>query len=548
MLDPSQYSDSFARDNLPPLALWPQIDREALARLGYPKRVNAAVELLDVAIDRGWANRPCLKTTQSVWTYAELLDRANRIAHVLVKNFGLAPGNRVLLRSANNPMLAACWFATLKAGGIAVTTMPLLRARELAQVIDKAAIGIALCDAGLAGELERAREACPTLSRVGYFNTDAAGGLEALAASGADSFDNVISSHDDVALIAFTSGTTGQPKATLHFHHDVLAISDSYPKEVLKSTPDDVFTGSAPFGFTYGLGALLLFPMRRGASSALLERATAETMLRAIENFRATTLLTGPTLLRAMLPILPQFDVSSLTTCCSAGEHLPVTVFNDWLDRTGIQILDSMGSTEMLHAFLAIPRDDVRPGATGKPLPGYTVAVLDEAMKPAPPNVVGRLAVRGPVGCRYLRDETRQKSYVKEGWNLTGDAFRVDEQGFFWFHSRTDDMIVSAGYNISGAEVEEVLLEHPSVKECAVIGAPDEARGQIVKAYVVPKDTNAADDLLRALQDYVKGAIAPYKYPRIIEFISELPRTGTGKVQRSGLRALSESRPPLNKE
>jgi 2-aminobenzoate-CoA ligase len=531
MLDPSQYSDSFARDNLPPLALWPQIDREALARLGYPKRVNAAVELLDGAIDRGWVNRPCLKTAQGVWTYAELLDRANRIAHALVKNFGLAPGNRVLLRSANNPMLAACWFATLKAGGIAVTTMPLLRARELAQVIDKAAISIALCDARLAGELERAREACPTLSRVGYFNTDAAGGLEALAASRPDSFDNVISSHDDVALIAFTSGTTGPPKATLHFHRDVLAISDGYPKEVLKSTPDDVFTGSAPFGFTYGLGALLLFPMRRGASSALLERATPETMLGAIENFRATTLMTGPTLLRAMLPILPQFDVSSLTTCCSAGEHLPVTVFNDWLDRTGIRILDSMGSTEMLHAFLAIPRDDVRPGATGKPLPGYTVAVLDEAMKPAPPNAVGRLAVRGPVGCRYLSDETRQKSYVKQGWNLTGDAFRMDEEGFFWFHSRIDDMIVSAGYNISGAEVEEVLLEHPSVKECAVIGAPDEARGQIVKAYVVPKDTNAADDLLRALQDYVKGAIAPYKYPRIIEFISELPRTGTGSAE-----------------
>jgi len=353
-----------------------------------------------------------------------------------------------------------------------------------------------------------------------------------------DSFTNVVPSHDDVALIAFTSGTTGPPKATLHFHRDVLAISDTYPAETLRSVPDDIFAGSAPLGFTYGLGSLLTFPMRRGCSTVLLEQANPEIMLQTVQNFGVTTLLIGPTMYRAMAPHTARFDLSTLHTCCSAGEHLPIAVYDEWLRRTGIRILDFMGSTEMLHAFIGVPRDDIRPGSTGTALPGYQVMVVDEAMKPLPPGAVGRLAVRGPIGCRYLNDPERQKSYVVNGWNLTGDAFHADAGGFFWYHSRTDDMIVSAGYNISGQEIEEVLLEHDSVGECAVVGIADAARGQIVKAFVVLRDgQKAGDELSRALQDHVKQSIAPYKYPRAIEFVAELPKTQTGKVNRAALRA-----------
>jgi 2-aminobenzoate-CoA ligase len=537
MLDPSVYVDTFARDHLPPFDLWPVIDRESLRALGYPKRMNAAVALLDDAVERGFGDRPCLRAKNATWTYAELLEKANRIAAVLVRDFGFAPGNRALLRSANNPMLAACWFAVLKAGGIAVTTMPLLRARELTQTINKAEVQIALCDARLAEELEATRPACPTFARIGYFNTAAADGIEALMKGAGDGFDNVIPSHDDVALIAFTSGTTGAPKATMHFHRDVLAICDCYPQAVLQSTPDDIFVGSPPLGFTYGLGALLLFPMRRGASSLLLERVTAETLLQAAQDFRVTTMMTGPTLYRAMAPLVAGFDLGALRTCCSAGEHLPVAVFEDWRQRTGIRILDAMGSTEMLHNFLGMPRDDIRPGSTGIALPGHTVIVVDEDMNPVPSNTIGRLAVKGPTGCRYLDDPDRQKAYVAQGWNLTGDAFRRDADGFFWYHARTDDMIISSGYNISGAEIEEALLCHPGVQECAVIGVPDVARGQIVKAYVVAHEAAAPNGALAAaLQEFVKNALAPYKYPRAIEFVTALPRTGTGKIQRSALR------------
>jgi 2-aminobenzoate-CoA ligase len=541
MLDPSAYADSFARDHLPPFDLWPAIDGEALAALGYPQRVNAAVELLDGAVARGLGGRPCLRTVDATWSYAELLEKANRIAAVLVKDFGLIPGNRVLLRSANNSMLAACWFAVLKAGGIAVTTMPLLRARELTQVINKAKVQIALCDARLGDELESARAACPTLGRIGYFNSTEADGVEARMRAASSGFDNVIPSHDDVALIAFTSGTTGAPKATMHFHRDALAICDCYPEAVLRSTPDDIFAGSPPLGFTYGLGALLLFPMRRGASSLMLERCTPEILLQAAQDFRVTTMMTGPTLYRTMTPLLPRFDIAGLKTCCSAGEHLPIAVFDEWLKRTGIRILDAMGSTEMLHNFIGIPRGDIRAGSTGLALPGHKVIVVDDAMNPVPPNTIGRLAVKGPTGCRYLDDPERQKAYVKNGWNVTGDAFHQDEDGFFWYHARTDDMIVSSGYNISGAEIEEVLLCHPDVRECAVVGIPDAARGQIVKAYIVPNEKSVAGaDLQAALQTFVKNAVAPYKYPRAIEFVAELPRTGTGKIQRSALRQSAE--------
>jgi 2-aminobenzoate-CoA ligase len=536
-LDDSGYADDFARRGLPPPELWPIIDREALARLGYPKRMNAAVELLDDAVAQGLGSRPCVRSPRAIWTYAELLENSNRIAGVLVNDMGLIPGNRVLLRSANNPMLAACWFGVLKAGGIAVTTMPLLRSRELGQICNKTEVQLALCDARLAAELEAMRPLAPTLRTVRYFNSDHGDSLERLMAAKTGSFNNVLPSHDDVALIAFTSGTTGPPKATLHFHRDVLAICDIYPAETLKSGVEDVFAGSAPLGFTYGLGSLLLFPMRCGASTVLLEHVTPEVMLQTVQEFRVTTLLIGPTLYRGMTAHVGRFDLSSLRTCCSAGEHLPVAVYEEWVRRTGIRILDFMGSTEMLHAFIGVPRNDIRVGSTGTALPGYRVKVVDEAMSEVPRGTVGRLAVRGPIGCRYLNDPERQKSYVVGGWNVTGDAFHADADGFFWYHSRTDDMIVSAGYNISGQEIEEILLEHPSVSECAVVGVADTARGQIVKAFIVPRDANErSEDLSRALQDFVKRSIAPYKYPRAVEFVGELPKTQTGKINRAALR------------
>jgi 2-aminobenzoate-CoA ligase len=539
MFDPSAHIDSFARDNLPPFDLWPVIDRDALRELGYPNRINAAVELLDVAVGNGMGDRPCIRSPLVTWTYAELLDRANRIAWVLTKEMGLVPGNRVLLRSANNPMLAACWFGVIKAGGIAVTTMPLLRARELNRICEKAEVKFALCDSRLSEELESAKAQSGFLKDVRFFGSDTSKTLEALMSRHSEPFPNVATSHDDVALIAFTSGTTGPAKATLHFHRDVLAICDTYPRTVLRSTPDDIYTGSAPLGFTYGLGSLLLFPMRRGSSTVLLEQSTPDTLLQAIQDFRVTTLLTGPTMYRALTPHIGSFDLSTMKTCCSAGEHLPVAVFDEWYRRTGVKILDFMGSTELLHAFIGTPRDDIRPGATGKALSGYTVAVLDDDMKPVSPGTIGKLAVRGPIGCRYLTDPERQKSYVKDGWNITGDAFHVDEDGFFWYHSRIDDMIVSSGYNISGAEIEEILLEHPNVAECAVVGAPDPHRGQIAKAFVVLRNpTAASEELTRVLQDFVKNAIAPYKYPRAIQFVSELPKTESGKIQRSALRAM----------
>jgi 2-aminobenzoate-CoA ligase len=542
-LDASAYTDDFARKGLPPAELWPVIDHEALARLGYPKRINAAVELLDRAVAQGLGSRPCIRSPRATWTYADLLDKANRVAGALVNDIGLVPGNRVLLRSANNPMLAACWFGVLKAGGIAVTTMPLLRSRELAQIGSKTEVQLALCDRRLAAELETARPLCPMLRQVRYFNDDDGSGLERLMNAQPDTFANVVPSHDDVALIAFTSGTTGPPKATVHFHRDVLAICDCYPAEVLRSGAEDIFSGSAPLGFTYGLGSLLTFPMRRGSSTVLLEHCTPEIMLQTVQDFRVTTLLVGPTMYRGMTPHIGRFDLSSLHTCCSAGEHLPLTVFDEWLRRTGIRILDFMGSTEMLHGFIGVPRDDIRPGSTGTALPGYRVRVVDEAMNEVPPGTVGRLAVRGPIGCRYLNDVERQKAYVIDGWNLTGDAFHADADGFFWYHSRTDDMIVSAGYNISGQEIEEVLLEHPSVNECAVVGVADTARGQIVKAYIVLREAKDANEhLSRALQDFVKKSIAPYKYPRAIEFVGELPKTQTGKINRAALRARGKVR------
>jgi 2-aminobenzoate-CoA ligase len=536
MLDPTQYSDSFARDNLPPPELWPVMDT-TLPELNYPKRLNAAVELLDRMVETGYGSRPCLRSPKGeIWTYADLLEKSNRIANVLVE-MGLQPGNRVLLRAANNPMLAASWFAVLKAGGIAVTTMPLLRSRELAYVLEKAQVTLALCDAGLAEELAIAGKQAPVLRDTAYFHSAEPDGIEARMAGQSAAFANIVPSHDDVALIAFTSGTTGAAKGTVHFHRDVLTICDTFPRSHLKPTAEDVFTGTPPLGFTFGLGGLLLFPMRFGASTLLLERATPESFLQAIQDHRVTVTFTAPTMYRAMTSLVSRYDLASLKKSVSAGEHLPAPVHEGWRKATGITIIDGLGSTELLHIFVTASGAEVRPGATGKAIPGYRAKVVDDDMQEVPPNTVGRLAVQGPTGCRYLADPERQKNYVRDGWNLTGDAYRMDEDGYLWYQARTDDMIISAGYNISGAEVEAVLLEHESVRECAVIAAPDPERGHIVKAFVVLHDSGAASDLLlKELQDFVKAQLAPYKYPRAIAFIEALPRTETGKVQRFRLR------------
>jgi 2-aminobenzoate-CoA ligase len=535
MLDPSAYADNFARDHLPPFELWPLLRHADAQEIVYPKRFNAAAELLDAAIARGWGARPAIRSSDGIVSYAELLERANRIAAVLVRDAGLRPGNRVLLRSANNPMLAAAWLGILKAGGIVVATMPLLRARELSYILKKAAVQFAICDARLAGEWRSAVESAPQV-RTLYFNNDGADGLEARMAAQSGAFENVIVSHDDVGLIAFTSGTTGSAKATMHFHRDILAVADCFPR-FLRIQEDDVSAGSAPFAFTFGLGAMLLFPLRFGASGVLLEQPTPEALLAAIEQHRVTRLFTVPTLYRAMTGQAANHDLTSLRTCISSGEHLPSSVFDAWKKATGLTLRNSIGSTEMLHAFLAMPEGEVRPNAVGKPLPGYEAMVVDDEMKPVPPNTVGRLVVRGPTGCRYLDDADRQKTYVRDGWNLTGDAFLVDDEGYFRYHARADDMIVSAGYNISGAEIEEVLLSHPDVKECAVVGLPDAERGQIVAAFVVLSDGKAGDDAMtKSLQDYVKSSIAPYKYPRAVHYLSALPKTDSGKIQRHVLR------------
>lgn len=534
MLDPSAYADSFARDHLPPAALWPSLRNFDPAAAPYPKRFNAAAELLDTAVARGWGERAAIRTSNRIVTYARLLDQANRIAAAL-KEAGLVTGNRVLLRSANNPMLSAAWLGVLKAGGIVVATMPLLRARELGYIRRKARVQFAICDARLAEEWQAAVSDAADV-RTLYFNTAGADSLEARMAAQSGAFVPVIASHDDVGLIAFTSGTTGSAKATMHFHRDILAVTDCFPR-ALGVTADDVFAGSAPFAFTFGLGAMLLFPLRFGASAVLLEQPTPEALLQAIERHRVTVLFTVPTLYRHMIPQIARSDISSLRTCVSSGEHLPPTVFEMWRQATGLTLRNSIGSTEMLHAFMAMPAEEVRPNAVGKPLPAYEARVVDENMIPLPANMVGRLAVRGPTGCRYLDDVERQQVYVRDGWNLTGDAFLVDDDGYFRYHARSDDMIVSSGYNISGAEIEEVLLGHPDVKECAVVGLPDKERGQIVAAFVVLKDdTVAGEGMTKGLQDFVKSAIAPYKYPRAIRFLAALPKTDSGKIQRHVLR------------
>ncbi len=533
---PSAHVDAFAREHLPPQEMWPVMKAIGIPDLNYPASLNAAAELLDRHVESGSGACPCLRTDNDVWSYHRLLQCSNRIANLLVSR-GLVPGERVLLRDANSPMLAACWFAVIKAGAIAVTTMSQIRAQELVAIANKARIKYALCEQGLAEELVKAQSLAPALKEIILYENLNGAQLPSLLDDCSAEFVNVETSRDDIALIAFSSGTTGEPKATVHFHRDLLAVCDTFSKYVLKPSAQDIFCGSPPLAFTFGLGGLLLFPMRVGASTLLLPKVAGESLLRAIERHRCTICFTAPTLYRSMLELAPRFDMASLKKCVSAGERLPLAVFEAWRIATGLQIIDGIGSTEMLHIFISAAANEIRPGATGKPVPGYEAMVVDESGHPVPANVSGRLSVRGPTGCRYLNAPDSQSMYVKDGWNITGDFYRVDDDGYFWYEGRTDDLIVSAGYKISPIEIEAALMGHPKVAECAVIGTPSEERGEIVKAFIILSDGTAANDLLRReLQDYVKSQIAPYKYPRAIEFVTELPHSSTGKLQRSRLR------------
>lgn len=531
--------DTFARDHLPPKEQWPEFLFE-LPEVQYPERMNCATELLDRALERGWGDRPVIHAPESggraVLTYRELLQLSNRIAHVLKEDLGLVTGGRVLLRSPNSPMLAACFFGVWKAGGIVVPTMRLLRARELRQVMEKAKVGIALCDARLKDELGAAAASCKHPARIVTFGASGAD-LEAMLASRSPQFSNVETASDDVAVIAFTSGTTGLPKAALHFHRNVMAMCDCWPRSILKPGPDDIFCGTPPLAFTYGLGVMLCVPMRFGASSVLVEKLTPPGLLQTAEDFRCTFIATVPTFYRQMAPFVRRFDISRLRTAISSGEGLPDATRTLFREASGIELTDGLGATELMQTFISHTPDSARRGATGYVIPGYRAAALDEAGRPCAPNVTGRLAVKGPTGCLYLSDE-RQTRYVRGGWNFTGDMVRIDEDGYVYFEGRSDDVIVSSGYNISGLEVESTLLRHEAVAECAVVGVPDEERGQVVSAFVVLQPGFDADpQTAKILQDFVKSDIAPYKYPRRVEFVAALPRTEAGKLQRFKLRA-----------
>lgn len=536
---PSGHLDDFCARHFPSPESLPDIFYSE-PELQYRARLNCAAELLDVAVGRGWGSRRALIHESGSWTYADLLERANRIANVLVDRLGLVPGNRVLLRGPNHPLLVACWFAVLKAGGVAVTTSPLLRVRELEAIAAKAEIAFALTDARVAEDCAQTFRA--RAGRLLVFNAQDTAALDHLMKKAEPVFTNCNTSGDDTAILAFTSGTTGRPKATIHTHRDIMAGTDCFSKFILRPSADDVFTGSPPLAFTYGLGGILLFPIRHGAATLLLERTTPRDLLSAIEAHQVSVCFTAPTAYRAMLKELRPEQIQSLRKCVSAGEALPKKTYEQWLERTGLKIIDGIGSTEMFHMFISAVEEETLAGSTGKIVRGYEAAILDDHGEPLPAGKIGHLAVRGCTGCKYLDDPEQQRKYVKNGWNVTGDSYREDENGYFWYQSRTDDMIISSGYNISGTEIEHVLLDHKKVAECAVVGVPDEDRGQLVKAYIVPASgVQGGEELKKELQDWVKAQIAPYKYPRAIEFVSALPKTVTGKLQRFQLRQQERS-------
>ena len=535
-LGPTAHVDSFARDNLPAADQLPDF---LLEDFPYPEYVNIGVALTGAMVEKGFGDNTALIGNGRQRTYKELDDWTNRLAHALVEDYGVKPGNRVLVRSANNPAMVACWLAATKAGAVVVNTMPLLRSGELSQIIDIAEVEFALCDSRMMDEIVACGKTSKHLKTIvsfdGTANHDAE--LDRVALSKSVRFDTVRTGRDDVCLLGFTSGTTGKPKATMHFHRDLLTIADGYAQEVLGIAPEDIFVGSPPLAFTFGLGGLAVFPLRFGATATLLETASPPNMIEIIETYKATICFTAPTAYREMMRAMDAgADLSSLRCAVSAGETLAAPVYNDWLKKTGKPMLDGIGATEMLHIFITNRFEDSQAGSTGKPVTGYEAKIVDDEMNEMPNGEPGRLAVRGPTGCRYLNDE-RQSKYVKDGWNITGDTFIRDADGYYHFAARSDDMIISAGYNIAGPEVEAALMSHNFVVECGVVGAADETRGQIVEAHIVLEQGVAESDLIiKELQDHVKAIIAPYKYPRSIKFIAELPKTQTGKVQRFRLK------------
>ena len=527
----SAHIDRFVLDHLPPPEQQPDFifDRPELV---YPERLNAAAELLRRALAAAGPEGRALidHDLELSWGRVDLI--SSRMAKVLVDDMGLVPGNRVLLHGPNSSWTVLAWFAILKAGGVVVATMPMLRPAELATVIDKARISHALVYATLVDAVAEAASGSLT-----HFMDSAALQTAARALPPGTTFEPVDTAADDPALIAFTSGTTGQPKGCVHFHRDILAMADTFARHTLDLTPQDIVVGTPPIAFTFGLGGMVVFPASAGAATAFAPRPGFDALAETIERHKATALFTAPTGYRALLKLAGEHDLSSLRTCVSAGETLPAATSDAWHEATGVRIIDGIGSTEMIHIFISASGDAIRPGATGRAVPGYEARIVDAGGRPLPPGETGRLAVRGPTGCRYL-DDPRQAAYVQDGWNLTGDVYRLDEDGWFWFVARADDMIISSGYNIGAPEVENALLRHPAVAEAAIIGAPDEARGQIVKAFVVLHPGHDPSDALRAaLQDHVKGVIAPYKYPRALEFMDALPKTPTGKLQRFRLKA-----------
>ena len=524
------YEDNFAHDNLPSLDLQPNYVFTDLPQFQHPEMLNCVDKLLDNHIKEGRGNNPCIRTFDGTWTYNDLFEKANQIAHVLVDDLGLVSGNRVLIRSANNPMMVACWFAVLKAGGIVVATMPLLRSKELTTIIDCAEISHALCDATLKDEMNLVKS--DFLKRVSFYDE-----LETLMQSKSKTFTNYHSKSDSIALIGFTSGTTGLPKMTSHYHKDILNICEAFPPYSLQPTQNDIFTGSPPLGFTFGLGGLVLFPMYFGASTFLIEKPTPKMLLQAIQEHKITICFTAPTAWRVITSKVKEFDISSIRKCVSAGETLPLKVWQDWYDVTGLKIIDGIGATEMLHIFISSNEENMKPGATGVAITGYEAKIIDVKGNEVAANESGRLVVRGITGCKYLNRIDKQKEYVENGWNVTGDIFSQDEDGYFWFVARGDDMIISSGYNIAAIEVESVLLTHENILECAVVGLPDDERGMLVCAYVVLKDYNeASNQLAKEIQEWFKEVAAPYKYPRLLYFVEELPKTETGKIQRFKLK------------
>lgn len=526
----THYQDHFAHDNLPENGLMPDIIFEDLPQFNRPEMLNCVDKLLDSHIREGRGQNACIRTFEKIWTYQDLYEKANQIAHVLVEDLGLQSGNRVLIRSANNPMMVACWFGILKAGGIVVATMPLLRSKELTTICDCAEISHAFCESELKEEMLLVKS--NFLKTTCFYDE-----LEKLMATKPKTFDNYHSKSDSVALIGFTSGTTGLPKMTAHYHKDILNICEAFPAYSLQPTPDDIFTGSPPIGFTFGLGGLVLFPMYFGASTFLIDKPSPDLLLKAIAEHKITVCFTAPTAWRIITTKVQDFDISSLRKCVSAGETLPLKVWEDWYNATGLKIIDGIGATEMLHIFISSHEHNMKPGATGVAITGYEAKIIDNDGNELPRQEPGRLAVRGITGCKYLNRPGKQQEYVENGWNLTGDIFRQDDEGYFWFVARGDDMIISSGYNIAAIEVESVLLTHEAILECAVVGLPDEERGMLVCAHIVLKDESQANDGTKLqIQNWFKENAAPYKYPRVIHFAQTLPKTETGKIQRFKLK------------